>query len=80
MLIIKPQGVANGRTKKTKHHKFNDRTEEISCPESFRAKAHISSMEQYEQMYKRSLEDVDGFWGKWRKLLIGSKMGQGVFI
>ncbi|MCE5251847.1 acetate--CoA ligase [bacterium] len=33
-------------------------------PDSFRAKAHISSMEQYEKMFKRSLEDPDGFWGE----------------
>ena len=33
-------------------------------PDSFRAGAHISSMEQYEEMYKRSLDDVEGFWSE----------------
>jgi len=33
-------------------------------PDSFRANAHISSMEKYEEMYKRSLEDPDGFWSE----------------
>ncbi|MCB9475755.1 MAG: acetate--CoA ligase [Deltaproteobacteria bacterium] len=33
-------------------------------PDAFRAKAHISSLEQYEQMHKRSLEDPEGFWGE----------------
>ncbi|MFC1693287.1 acetate--CoA ligase [Candidatus Latescibacterota bacterium] len=36
----------------------------FSVPDSFRAKAHISSMEQYEKMYKQSLEDPDGFWSE----------------
>ena len=31
-------------------------------PDSFRAKAYISSIEQYEEMYKQSLEDPEGFW------------------
>ena len=33
-------------------------------PESFREKAYISSMDQYKEMYKHSLEDPEGFWGK----------------
>jgi acetyl-CoA synthetase len=33
-------------------------------PESFRSHAYISSMEQYEKMYRRSLDDPDGFWGE----------------
>ena len=33
-------------------------------PDSFRAKAHISSMEQYEEMYKQSIEDPEKFWGE----------------
>ena len=33
-------------------------------PSSFRAKAHISSMEQYGEIYKKSLEDPEGFWGE----------------
>ena len=30
----------------------------------FSEKAHISSMEQYQAMYKRSIEDPDGFWAE----------------
>ncbi|NTU42775.1 MAG: acetate--CoA ligase, partial [Nitrospirales bacterium] len=30
----------------------------------FSAKAHIKSMEEYEAIYKRSVEDPDGFWGE----------------
>ena len=33
-------------------------------PDSFRSKALISSMEQYEKMYRESLDDPDSFWGK----------------
>jgi acetyl-CoA synthetase len=33
-------------------------------PPEFTAQAHISSMEQYEEMYKRSIEDPDGFWSE----------------
>lgn len=33
-------------------------------PESFRQKAHISSMEQYRQMYERSISDPESFWGE----------------
>jgi acetyl-CoA synthetase len=31
--------------------------------EEYRKVAYINSLEQYEDMYKRSLEDVDNFWG-----------------
>ena len=34
----------------------------IAPPKEFSEKAHISSLEQYEEMYKRSIEDSDGFW------------------
>ncbi len=33
-------------------------------PADFSAKARIGSMEQYEQMWKESVEDLEGFWGK----------------
>ena len=32
--------------------------------EAFRKQAHIASMEEYEAMYKRSIEDPEGFWGE----------------
>jgi len=31
---------------------------------NFAAKAHCPSLESYEQMYKRSIDDPDGFWGE----------------
>ncbi len=33
-------------------------------PDNFRKKAHISSKEEYEKMWKESMEDPDGFWGR----------------
>ncbi|MBU0716939.1 MAG: acetate--CoA ligase [Planctomycetes bacterium] len=33
-------------------------------PSGFAAKAHIKSFEQYQEMYKRSIEDPDGFWAE----------------
>jgi len=33
-------------------------------PKEFAAKAHISSMEQYEQMWQEAADDLEGFWGK----------------
>ena len=37
-------------------------TRKFPVPDSFREKAWINSMEQYEEMHKRSLEDPEGFW------------------
>ena len=31
---------------------------------AFAAQAHVSSIEQYEQMHRRSIDDPDGFWGE----------------
>ncbi|MFU8891693.1 MAG: acetyl-coenzyme A synthetase N-terminal domain-containing protein, partial [Anaerosomatales bacterium] len=36
----------------------------VQPPEWVREKAHINSMEQYEEMYKRSIEDPEGFWAE----------------
>ena len=30
----------------------------------FSAKAHVKSLEQYQQMYERSIRDPEGFWGE----------------
>ncbi|UCD35162.1 MAG: AMP-binding protein, partial [Nitrospiraceae bacterium] len=49
-------------------------------PEEFSRKAHIRSLEQYEKMYRKSIEDPEGFWAeiaekeilwykKWNKVL-----------
>jgi len=48
-------------------------------PESFRTKAYISSMEQYEEMYKRSLEDPDGFWAEQAETLDWYKKWDNVY-
>jgi len=36
----------------------------FEVPENFRKDAHISSVEQYQEMYKRSLENPDEFWAE----------------
>jgi acetyl-CoA synthetase len=38
-------------------------------PADLQAKAHISSMEQYEEMWKRSIDDSDAFWLEQAKTL-----------
>jgi len=49
-------------------------------PEEIRQKAYIKSLEEYQQIYQRSIEDPEGFWGelaeqldwykKWDKVLV----------
>ena len=36
----------------------------FDIPKDLQAKAHVKSIEQYEEMYKRSIEDPQGFWGQ----------------
>jgi acetyl-CoA synthetase len=36
----------------------------FECPEDFRSKARIRSMEEYERLYREAEEDPEGFWGK----------------
>ena len=36
----------------------------FDIPKDLQAKAHVKSIEQYEEMYKRSIEDPEGFWGQ----------------
>lgn len=36
----------------------------IAPREDFVKKAHVRSREQYEAMYKKSIEDPEGFWGE----------------
>ncbi len=36
----------------------------FDIPKDLQAKAHVKSIEQYEEMYKSSVEDPQGFWGK----------------
>ncbi len=44
-------------------------TRKFPVPDSFRSKAWINSMEQYEKMYRRSLDDPEGFWGEMAETL-----------
>jgi len=56
-----------------------EETRKFPPPQEFSAKAHIKSLEEYQKLYKRSLEDPEGFWGelaenlewykKWEKVL-----------
>ena len=32
-------------------------------PAEFAARAHVKSEEEYEQLYRRSIDDPEGFWG-----------------
>ena len=41
----------------------------FECPEQFRAKAHIKSLEEYEQIYRESIEQPEKFWGRVAKEL-----------
>ncbi len=41
---------------------IEDRVFEV--PENIRKRAYIKSREEYEKMYKRSIDDPDGFWGE----------------
>ncbi|MBN1557225.1 MAG: AMP-binding protein, partial [Lentisphaerae bacterium] len=36
----------------------------IPPPADFAAQAHVTSVEAYEKMYRRSVEDPEGFWGE----------------
>mmetsp|Transcript_38962 Transcript_38962/g.92269 ORF Transcript_38962/g.92269 Transcript_38962/m.92269 type:complete len:666 (-) Transcript_38962:421-2418(-) len=45
--------------------------------ESFRAKAVVTSRDQYDKMYHRSLEDPDGFWGELASELYFHKLWDG---
>jgi len=36
----------------------------FAAPTEFAAKAHVKSVEQYEAMYRRSVEQPEEFWGE----------------
>jgi acetyl-CoA synthetase len=36
----------------------------FECPQDFRSKARIQSMEEYERLYREALTDPEGFWGR----------------
>ena len=39
----------------------------FECPENFRKDAHIKSLEEYERIYKESVEQPEKFWGQDRR-------------
>jgi len=41
----------------------------IAPPEDFQKQARVRSMEEYEEMHRRALEDPEGYWGEQAKLL-----------
>lgn len=45
------------------------------APPEFAAKAHISSLEQYEALYKESIADPEKFWQRLPTTCIGFKSG-----
>ena len=46
-----------------------DETRRFDPPKEVSQRAHIRNMDQYQEMYKRSLEDTEGFWGEFAKEL-----------
>ncbi len=41
----------------------------IAPPEDFQKRARVRSMEEYEEMHRRALEDPEGYWGEQAELL-----------
>ena len=46
-------------------------------PEEFARKAHIQSLEQYEALYKKSIEDPEAFWAEAAKELARQNVAAG---
>jgi acetyl-CoA synthetase len=36
----------------------------FECPEEFRQRAHIQSLEEYERLYRESVDSPETFWGR----------------
>src|SRR5437879_10412006 len=47
----------------------------FECPEHFRQQAHIKSLEEYERIYRESVEQPEQFWDVLPRNCIGSKNG-----
>ena len=45
-------------------------------PAEFAAQAHVKSLEEYESLYRRSIEDPEGFWAEVARSSIGSHRGR----
>jgi acetyl-CoA synthetase len=43
---------------------FDERPNIFDVPAEFQARAYISSMDQYQEMYRRSLDEADQFWAE----------------
>lgn len=54
---ISPEVVANIDSILQEQRKFE-------CPEEFRRQAHIKSLEDYERIYRESIEEPEKFWGR----------------
>ncbi|MFH1228184.1 MAG: acetate--CoA ligase [Planctomycetota bacterium] len=50
-----------------------DEKRKFEPPKEVSAKAFIKSMDEYKKLYKQSIEDVEGFWGKYASELHWSK-------
>lgn len=49
-------------------------------PEFFQNEAHVKSMEQYRNMYKKSVEDPEGFWSEIAKDFYFETLPTGKFL
>ncbi len=56
-----------------------DGREIIYPPEELSKNAYIKSMDQYREMHRRSLEDIDGFWSEMAETLDWQKKWDGVY-
>lgn len=52
----------------------------FSPPESLQNEAHVKNMEQYRNMYKKSIEDPEGFWGDIAKSFYWESPPTGKFL
>ena len=41
-----------------------EETRSFEAPEEFAARAHLKSRAEYDELYAKSIEDPDAFWGE----------------
>ena len=51
-------------------HEINRLKERYSVPEAFRREARISGREAFDRLYRRSIQDPEGFWSEKAKELL----------
>jgi len=56
-----------------KIHSMMDEKRKFEPPEEFRKQAHIKSMDEYKELYRRSIEDPEGFWSEQADQLVWFK-------